>query len=118
MDIRTLTRALLVVIGLQLSGLAVWWIAARAGPSVQIGTFDPNESLMTFVVWSEGRADEAEFAALTEGLAGRIERVIREYSAETGMVVVREDAVLAPAEGAAVDVTGEIMRRVLDETAS
>lgn len=115
MGVRGWTRALLAVIGLQLGGLGLWWIMPARGAPPRIATFDADQGLLTFVLWSEARADEAEFAALLEGLGDRTQTVVRAWSAETGTMVVRKDAVLSQAAGQTFDVTDEIMRRVLDD---
>ncbi|WP_158972257.1 hypothetical protein [Chachezhania sediminis] len=118
MDLRTATRAICLLIGVQVLALAVWWGVGRGPEAAQIGTFDADAGLLTFVLWSEARADDDQFASMTEGLEARVTSAIRAYSAETGTVVVKLGAVLSAPAGRAVDVTEEIMRRVLDDSRS
>ncbi|MFY1709671.1 hypothetical protein [Tritonibacter scottomollicae] len=109
--------ALCAVFALQLTALAVMVLPDlfRSEPSVAV--FDPERSLTMFVIWSNGRVDDAKFERTLPVLQQSVQMEINRLTAETGQLVVRKDAILSQSRAASVDVTETIMQKVLTDAA-
>lgn len=112
-----LTIALATVIALQIGSLAGFLVAQKTQTSPQLAIFDPQASLTSFVIWSEGRLEDGAFEAAIEVFQSRVEDAINLYAAQNSAIVLRSDALITQTSLPLTDITADIMKEVLVEHA-
>ena len=78
-----------------------------------IGTFDAEAAINSFVLWSENKLDDAEFKALLAEFERQVDMEIAAFATTHDLLILRNDAVLSPAQHQVVDITEAVMREVL-----
>ncbi|MDV4146443.1 hypothetical protein [Shimia sp. FJ5] len=105
------------VVGVQLALLGGFALGQLRPQLPGIVAFDPERSLTLFVIWSSDRVQEGAFEEAVVVFERRTRSALANYSATTGAMVVRRDAVLSEVETPLTDITEDIMREVLDDEA-
>ena len=78
-----------------------------------IGTFDAEEAVNAFVLWSEDRLGDDEFKDLLVEFERQVDEEIEAFATAHGVLVLRHDAVLSHQPSQVVDITAAVMREVL-----
>ena len=110
-----ITLALALVATAQVSALGGYlYSQTRAAPPALV-SFDATRSLTMFVMWSADRFADEGFDKAIARFETRVSDEVAALSASQGALVLRQDAILTPNAAPLVDITDQIMRKVLDD---
>ncbi|MEM8970869.1 MAG: hypothetical protein AAGD43_02240 [Pseudomonadota bacterium] len=105
-----------VALGIQSAFAIGFYIGKIRHRAPTLVTFDPEASLLMFVLWAEDRYEGEAFDNIIPEFETRLETEMQAFALETGTVIVR-GTVLTGSDEPVADVTTPIMNRVLTDAA-